>query len=147
MIVEWTWTGTSLPSLKNSKQIFKKKNKAWKIVPFISSSDNYKAWNVLFVRDIRTLKPIWKWIRAKFTFCPPDNQRVRSTQQIWVHSRWIKRCRIHYRRLVQILSRYSSYIWWKIRNKRMDSQGGNRNRIIKVFDMMKKPNTIHEYYL
>lgn len=74
MKVDWTWSGKSLPSKKNSKSIKRKKSKTWKLVPFIDSSDEYKAWNVLFVRDIRTLKPIGDWKAAVFTFYSPDNR-------------------------------------------------------------------------
>jgi len=74
MIVDWTWSGKSLPSKKNSKSIKRKKSKTGKLVPFIDSSDEYKAWNLLFVRDIRTLKPIGKWKSAKFIIHSPDNR-------------------------------------------------------------------------
>jgi Holliday junction resolvase RusA-like endonuclease len=73
--VSWTWTGETLPSKKNSKQIRRKRTKRGKYVPFITSSDAYAVWNVLFVNDIKKLNPIQSWVRATFTFYPPDNRK------------------------------------------------------------------------
>jgi len=47
------WSGKSLPSKKNSKQlrINRKTGKR-----FIASSDNYQEWEELFICEIRSLK-------------------------------------------------------------------------------------------
>lgn len=79
MKYEIEWSGDSLPSKKNSKQL-RKNFKTGKT--FISSSDKYHIWEEWFVRDIQSLwYTLGKVQSATFTFWAPNKRKFDLTNK------------------------------------------------------------------
>lgn len=73
MLVEWTWTGKSLPSKKNSKRIIVNRVT---LKPILLPSEEYVEWENRFVLDIKSLGyKIGRWKSAVFTFYAPNRAR------------------------------------------------------------------------